>query len=286
MLLERWLRGEPWGYWRANAVTPRWQVVRTVARRRAAGGPKKSRARNKHICWATWNAHFYALRARKRGQAVFQDDGGGPGAPLAWHTTKLDGNAGSQGTPNKLCQPPRGCFFSSPGFGWGSSMCATSLLLATRVPSSHPSNRPSLSWRGSARTVLEAFGPFPLGLLAGMQNFGLLLHPSSVTKGHSCSFIRPLYPPPPFRERYLFNFKWGKALLRCTFLGLHGGEELTSLSMWACANGAPRAESQRVQIALAKSSGAFCGFIPDWEFPPPTAALSPGNAFLTVWKVS
>lgn len=64
----------------------------------------------------------------------------------------------------------------------------------------------------------------------------------------------------------------------------HGGEELLSLSMWACVNSGPRAASQRVQIALAESSGAFCGFVPDWEFHPPVP--SPGNAFLTVCKVS
>jgi len=124
--------------------------------------------------------------------------------------------------------------------------------------------------------VLQAFGPFPPGLLqgckilgsscihlvsppslwslpsrssAGMQNFGLLLHPSRVTSkplvpslqvfcrdakfwaplaSISChqgpsplqdNAGRPLCPPPPLPECHLFNFKRGKALLRHAFLG-------------------------------------------------------------------
>lgn len=38
--LSCWLRWEPWGYQRADAVILRWQVVWTVACCRAAGGPK------------------------------------------------------------------------------------------------------------------------------------------------------------------------------------------------------------------------------------------------------
>lgn len=42
----------------------------------------------------------------------FQDDGGGLGAPPAWHSMQLGGNMGSQRTLNGLCQPPWGCFFA------------------------------------------------------------------------------------------------------------------------------------------------------------------------------